>query len=391
MHIPFCSALCPYCDFAVVVGRTDAHERYIDAVLRELAAEAWSEPFDTIFFGGGTPTFLDPALLVRVLEAVPRAPDAEVSVEANPDSVDLDAMKVLAEAGTDRVSIGAQSFVEHVLAALGRTHSPDDIIRAVETTRAAGIDNVSLDLIYGGPGEGEDDWETSVRAAVALEPTHVSCYALTIEERTPFGTAVARGAMRAPEDDVLADRFESACRVLDNAGFEHYEVSNWARPGLRCRHNMTYWTQGDYLGLGIGAHSHRDGHRWWNTRSLSRYMNGAVRDGEEFLGERARAEEWLSLRVRLADGFDVHEAERRFGPQVQPVIDELVHAGVAARDATTVRLTARGMLLDNEVTARLLQAGMRRRGPAAIPTDPEGTVAIAPDGTTLKPSDTAGS
>lgn len=369
IHLPFCSALCPYCDFAVVVGRAETHERYAAALLEEADAAGDWPAFDTLFVGGGTPTFMEAGVVARVLDGLRArfalADEAEVSIEANPESVTAEGMRALAAAGVNRVSIGAQSFREHVLRALGRTHTKEDIPNAAETVRAAGIGNINIDLIFGGPGETDVDWAASLAAAVALEPTHVSCYALTIEERTPFGSAVARGAMAPPDDDALADRYERAGEVLARAGYDQYEISNWALPGYACRHNLATWRQDNYLGLGLGAHSHRDGVRWWNTRSLARYLAdpARARDGEEHLGEAARAEEWISLRVRLSEGFDPIEGSARLGRDLTHVLATLVETGLVERHDGRVRLTERGRLLDNEVTRRLLETPVVQQSP----------------------------
>lgn len=360
VHVPFCAALCPYCDFAVVVGREDLHERYLRALVDEAAARAWGDRAGSVFIGGGTPTFVDPATLAATLRAlgeiVPVDDDAEITIEANPESVSADGLRALRDAGVTRVSIGAQSFSTPVLRALGRTHSVDDVVAAVAAARAAGVDNVSLDLIYGGLGETMDEWRASVDAAIGLGVDHVSCYALTIEDRTAFGKAVARGAMRAPDDDDLAAKYDLACDRLDQAGFEHYEISNWAKPGMQSRHNLVYWTQGNYLGLGVGAHSHRDGRRWWNVRAVSDYLRAPADAiaGDEVLDPGARADEWLSLRMRLLEGIDVPQAESRLGRILR--LDELEGAGLITREGPRMRLSRRGMLLENEVTARLLDA-----------------------------------
>jgi oxygen-independent coproporphyrinogen-3 oxidase len=358
LHVPFCSALCPYCDFAVVVGRPELHERYLGALVDEVRAKHWGARAASMFVGGGTPTFVDPALLARTIETireiVPFEPRAEITVEANPDSVSVGGLRALERAGVNRVSIGAQSFDDEVLRALGRTHAAADVGAAVAAARAAGIANVSLDLIFGAPGETDEPWRATLQQALALAPEHVSCYALTIEERTAFGTAVANATMRAPDEDALADRYEIAQRMLADAGYEQYEISNWARPGFACAHNLVYWTHGDYLGAGVGAHSHRDGRRWWNARALKRYLDDplAAVDGEETLTPRQRAEEWLSLRVRLTNGFDLDAAARELGRAIDT--EDLQREGLVRVAGARLALTPRGMLLENRVTARLL-------------------------------------
>ncbi|HEV2685513.1 MAG TPA: radical SAM family heme chaperone HemW, partial [Actinomycetota bacterium] len=314
----------------------------------------------SLFIGGGTPTVLAPSLMrdlvTAIREVLPLAADGEVTMEANPESVTEETMRAARRAGVNRVSIGAQSFEPHVLRALGRTHSADQISDAARISRAAGIENLSLDLIYGGPGETIDGWAESLRLALDEQPAHISAYALTIEAATPFGKAVARSTMSEPDQDDLASKYEIACTALERAGYRHYEISNWARTGFESRHNLLYWTQGDYAGLGLGAHSHRDGHRWWNTRALTRYLATPTeaRDGEESLTDAQRAEEWLSLRMRLIDGVDLAEARARLGRDVHAAAEECRRAGLLAVEGETLRLTTRGMLLENEVTLRLL-------------------------------------
>jgi oxygen-independent coproporphyrinogen-3 oxidase len=362
VHVPFCSALCPYCDFAVVVGRADVHERYCEALVAEASSRRGLPVASSLFIGGGTPSVLDAGLLgetlARIRDALPLAAGAEVTVEANPESVTEAGMRALAAAGVNRVSIGVQSFTPHVLRALGRTHSAEQATNAVASARAATIENVSLDLIYGGPSESMQDWTTSLARALEQSPDHISAYALTIEERTPFGRAVARGTMQEPEQDDLAAKYEIAVEMLEGAGYRHYEISNWARPGFESRHNLIYWTQGEYIGLGIGAHSHRDGVRWWNTRALTRYLAdpAGARDGEERLDTGERAEEWLSLRMRLLDGIGLDETSARLGRDVRDAAEACEAGGLITLDGDRLRLTPRGMLLENEVTLRFLSS-----------------------------------
>jgi len=362
VHVPFCSALCPYCDFAVVVGRKDVHKRYCEALLAEAASHVGAPAASSLFIGGGTPTVLDPELLRgtvdRIRELLPLGDGAEITVEANPESVTDAGVRTLVAVGVNRVSIGAQSFTPHVLLALGRAHSVEQAANAVASARAAGIENMSLDLIYGGPGESMQDWTDSLARALEMEPDHISAYALTIEERTPFGKAVARGSMQEPEQDDLAAKYEIAAEMLDGAGLHHYEISNWARPGFESRHNLLYWTQGEYLGLGIGAHSHRNGVRWWNTRALTRYLTDPAnaRDGEERLSDGDRAEEWLLLRMRLVDGVALAEAAAHLGRDVRDAAEACEASGLVTLDDDRLCLTPRGMLLENEVTLRLLSA-----------------------------------
>jgi putative oxygen-independent coproporphyrinogen III oxidase len=366
VHVPFCLTRCHYCDFVTYTGMEGLRRPYAAAVLEEaalaVAALGPAPPEVTsVFVGGGTPTLLPPAglarLLARLRELLPFAPGAEVTVEANPETVDAAMAEALARAGVTRVSMGAQSFDERVLANLGRVHDAARVAAAVATLRAAGMPALNLDLIYGGPGEDAGSWSATLEAAVALEPEHLSAYALTIEPATKFGRLVAAGRMAEPGEDDLADRYETACTVLAAAGYHHYEVSNWARAGHPSRHNLTYWRRGRYLGLGAGAHEFDGTVRRWNVSSVPAYLRAArgnrrPTDGEERLDlEQARFEA-LALRLRTVDGLGPGEA-RRLGVDVDGAeVGSLRRAGLLA-PGPGLRLTERGMFLHGEVVARL--------------------------------------
>jgi putative oxygen-independent coproporphyrinogen III oxidase len=367
VHIPFCASRCDYCDFATWTDRAHLADEYVDACVRDLGRRA-PPPANSVFFGGGTPSLLDAAALTRILDAIPRAADAEVTVECNPDSVDLAKLCAYRAAGVNRVSFGVQSMRAHVLAALGRTHDPDNVARAVDWARAAGIERLNLDLIYGTPGERVADWEATLDAALALEPGHVSAYALTVEPGTPLGRAVAAGRREAPDDDDQALKYEVADDRLAAAGLAWYEISNWARPGDECRHNLLYWEGGDYAAIGCAAHGHTAGRRWWNVRTPERYI-AAVRAGtsteagSETLDPATRRAETMVLAVRTAGGIKLP------GPGADPhgmvaCIDELIDVGLLAREGDRAVLTRRGRLLGNEVAARLLLALEGRALPA---------------------------
>ena len=276
VHIPFCSAICPYCDFAVVAGADDRIERYVDAVITEIGlSDPWRE-LDAVYFGGGTPSYVHPHLLGRVLDSLRTrhgiAPDAEISLEANPEDFGEQRAVELLSAGFTRVSFGAQSFDDGVLASLGRRHRAEDIDRSVDNARRAGFGNVSLDLIFGTPVETGDSWAVSVQRAVDLQPDHVSCYALTVEPGTPLHREVKAGA-EAPDPDIQADRYELAGTILPLAGLDRYEVSNWSRPGRQCRYNLVVWAQGEYEAYGNGAHRFLGRVRSHNVRRLEAYMD----------------------------------------------------------------------------------------------------------------------
>jgi putative oxygen-independent coproporphyrinogen III oxidase len=367
VHVPFCSSRCHYCDFVTYTGMEGLRRPYAAALLDEAGlavAGLGPEPptVTSVFVGGGTPTLLPTGDLARVLERLrallPHAPGAEVTVEANPETVDRAVAEGLAAAGVTRVSMGAQSFDDRVLATLGRTHGAARVGEALAALRAAGVPAVNLDLIYGCPGEDDASWAATLAAAVDLGPEHLSAYALGIEPATRFGRLVAAGRMTAPDDDLLADRYEAACATLAGAGYAHYEVSNWAR-GRRhaSRHNLTYWRRGRYLGLGAGAHEFDGATRSWNVAGVPAYL-AAVRAGRrptagrERLGAAEARFEALALRLRTAAGLDPAEA-RALGvdPGGAPAAEPR-DAGLLA-PGPRVRLTERGMFLHGEVVARL--------------------------------------
>jgi len=341
IHIPFCSKRCDYCAFATWTDRGHLQQQYLAALLADIERAALP-PVTSVFVGGGTPTLVDPVALGDVIRAVPAVAGAEVTVECNPDDVTVEMYRAFRDAGVNRVSIGVQSMVPSVLASLGRTHDPDNVRRAVAAVRDAGIPTFNLDLIYGGAGETLDDWRLTLERSIALEPCHISAYALTVEAGTPL----ALEPERHPDDDDLADKYELADDLLTAAGLANYEVSNWARPGHECRHNILYWRQGNYTGFGSAAHSHLDGRRWWNVRTPERYI-AAVLGGEpteaagETLDDDTRRVEGLQLAIRMRSGVPAAALDTEG-------LDGLVEA-----DGDRVRLTRAGRLLANEVSLRL--------------------------------------
>lgn len=290
LHTPFCAAICPYCDFAVVAGKDDLTDRYCDAVVAEIEMDRPWKPLDAVYVGGGTPSRVPGFQLGRFLEALRSRhgikEGAEVSLEANPEDWTGEVAASFRNAGFNRVSFGAQSFDSSVLLSLGRRHGPDQISRSVATARAEGFGNVSIDLIYGSPDESERSWRDTVEAAVAAAPDHVSCYALTVEPGTELGRQVARGAP-APDPDIQANRSAIADAVLTAHGLARYEVSNWSRPGYECVYNSLVWAQGDYLAYGNGAHRFRDGVRSRNFRRLESYLKAVETGKSPIAGEEA--------------------------------------------------------------------------------------------------------
>lgn len=349
VHVPFCRSRCDYCAFATYTDRDHLMASYVDACRRELrrAEEEGWPPATSVFLGGGTPSRLPDDLLAALLSAVPRAPGAEVTVECNPEDATPARLASMRSAGVTRVSVGVQSTAPAVLAGLGRRHTPGVVADALAAVGAAGLASWNVDLIIGGAGESDADWERSLQEILSLDrpPPHLSAYCLTVEPGTPLAADPARH----PDDDVQARRYLRADALLAGAGYRWEEISNWARPGHGCRHNQLYWAGGDYRGIGSAAHSHRAGRRWWNVRTPDRYVAlvAAGRPpvaGDERLDDRQRAFERLSLALRTSRGVPADAL-----PDDDPALDGLVH-----RVGDRVVLTPRGRLLANEVTTRLL-------------------------------------
>ena len=363
IHVPFCRRKCGYCDFYSVVAGGDEHRRFAARLIDEAhAASALARgPVRTVFVGGGTPTVLSGALWAQILGELRRAFDLsaldEFTFEANPETVDADLVQTLAACGADRLSIGAQSCHPRHLRTLDRAHDPESVRRAVSAAHACGIGNVSLDLIFGIPGEALDEWAADLDAALELAPSHLSCYGLTYEEGTLIARRVAQGRLRPCDEDTEAAMYEMAIRRLSAAGFEHYEVSNFARPGRRCLHNMLYWTNANWLGLGPAAASHVDGVRWKNAPDLMRYLESEGRAPVaevEKLPPDASFGEQLMLRLRLIEGAPVDWLEPRLDDRRSAVIAGFEAEGLLERTPTHLRLTRRGLLVADTVVSELL-------------------------------------
>jgi oxygen-independent coproporphyrinogen-3 oxidase len=373
VHVPFCTVRCGYCDFNTYtlteLGVDGASVgTYADVALRELELATRvlgpaAPRVQTVFFGGGTPTVLAASDLVRVLDGIRTrfglAERAEVTTEANPDSVTPASLQELAAGRFTRVSMGMQSAVPHVLATLERTHDPVNVAKAVEAAKSAGL-KVSLDLIYGTPGESLMDWRTSLDAAIHLGPDHISAYALVVEEGTKLGAQVRRGQVPAPQDDDEAAKYELADQVLGAAGYGWYEVSNWARTEAdRCRHNEGYWSDGHWWGVGPGAHSHVGGVRWWNVRHPNAYatrLNAGLSPaaGRELLTGEQRYDERVLLGIRLVDGLPIDDLRPEGATAVAGLIADGLVDGPSALRPRRVVLTLRGRLLADTVVRRLL-------------------------------------
>jgi putative oxygen-independent coproporphyrinogen III oxidase len=370
VHVPFCLTRCGYCDFntytAAELGSGASRESYAGLAIAEIRLAGrvlrgpggQPGPVDTVFFGGGTPTLLPPADLAAILRAIGDefglAPDAEVTAEANPETVDERVLAELRGSGFTRISLGMQSAVPHVLGVLDRVHQPGRPEQCAVWARAAGFDQVSLDLIYGTPGESEADWARSLDSAMAAGPDHISAYALIVEDGTRLAARIRRGELAAPDDDELADRYLAADEYLRSAGLGWYEISNWASNGAaRCRHNLLYWTGGDWWGIGPGAHSHVGGTRWWNVRHPAAYaqrISAGASPGQarEILTDGERSMERIMLATRLSAGCPLAELTARGRAAAAAAVQD----GLARRrdfEAGRLVLTTAGRLLADAV------------------------------------------
>jgi putative oxygen-independent coproporphyrinogen III oxidase len=363
IHVPFCASRCGYCDFNTYVPVGDAQPlEFVEAALIELRRardELGPRPAQTVFVGGGTPTLLGADGLLRLLDAVADtfglAPGAEVTSEANPESVDPAMLRALRRGGFTRISVGMQSAAPHVLRALDRVHTPGRAVAAAADAREAGFEHVSLDLIYGTQGETDSDWDRTLDAALSVAPDHLSAYALTVEPGTRLAAAIRRGAQRAPDDDAQARRFVAADDRLGGAGLDWYEISSWARGDEeRCRHNLGYWRSDDWWGVGPGAHSHVAGVRWWNVRRPAEYARRLGAGdlpvaGREVLTAEQQALEAVMLGIRVREGVSLSSLSQT---GVRAAHDQAARGRVEL-DAGHARLTREGRLFADEVAREL--------------------------------------
>lgn len=353
MHIPFCQRRCSYCDFSIAVRRRVPAREYVDAIRRELDAPGLTGPLETVYFGGGTPSLVPPGAIADLLDLVPaREPDAEITLEANPEDVNRHAALAWRTAGVNRVSLGVQSFDEGVLRWMHRVHDADRARAAVATLRSAGFDNISLDLIFGVPASLARDWSRDLDQAIALEPEHLSLYGLTVEPRTPLERWIARGAASAPTEERYADDYVAAHERLRGAGYVFYEVSNAAREGRHSRHNSAYWTGHPYTGVGPAAHSFDGRTRRWNIAAWEAYRR-AVESGqspiesEEVLTAAQREIERLYLGLRTSEGVMLESLDR-----VRAQLVPLLQQGWLVPQGARVKCSVEGWLrLDALVSA----------------------------------------
>ncbi|MGQ9881258.1 MAG: radical SAM family heme chaperone HemW [Armatimonadota bacterium] len=368
VHIPFCAKRCAYCDFNTYAWRGAIVRDTLEAI--RLSIESTEEPnivVPTIFFGGGTPSFPDPELVVRILDAV-RArfhvlPDAEISIEVNPGTVDRARYSLLKQAGFNRLSMGVQAFDDGLLKALGRIHTAAEALRSYETARQVGFENINIDLMFALPNQTLRHWQKTLRVAISLQPEHISCYALTVEPGTLFFKMYQQGKLNLPDEETDLRMYQYTIRALTRAGYEHYEISNFAKLGYRCRHNMVYWRNEEYLGFGPGAVSYRRGMRWRTISNPRRYVQ-AVRSSASLVEEEERLDadaslgETLMLMLRLRNGVDVRMVEERYGVNLiqryARQVDKLRRLRLLEVTPDYWRITAKGLPVTNSICAEFL-------------------------------------
>jgi oxygen-independent coproporphyrinogen III oxidase len=369
VHIPFCSAICNYCNFNRGLFDASLKEQYVRALLREVERDADGSPADTIYFGGGTPSLLEPAEIAAIIHACRRAfaisGDAEITMEANPETVAPDRLAGFRDAGVNRLSYGVQSFRDEELQRLSRLHSASRAEEAFAMARHAGFDNISLDLMMWLPQQTIAQWLDSVDALIALGPEHASLYILELYPNAPLREAMARSKWSLAPDDDAAEMYLEAMTRLDAAGYEQYEISNVARPGRPSRHNLKYWTDGEWLGFGCGAHSTRRGVRWKNLSSTTEYIAAVASGGQtgverRELTDREALEEALFTGLRLTRGIDVHTVKIRYNADVWEIygaeLKPFREAGLLIYDGRLLRLSRAGMLLANEIMSQFLDS-----------------------------------
>lgn len=372
IHIPYCARICPYCDFNVYARHQHEHGGYVDALIDEIdliAARQSHREIATIFIGGGTPSLLPAGDIARMLDRLSQhftiAPDAEITMEANPEGLEADYLRSLRTSGLNRLSIGIQTHQARGLKVLGRAHKPETPIRGIAAARDAGFDNLSLDFIFGWPGQTDEDWAHDLDTILEINPEHASMYSLIIEPNTPYQTAVDRGILVPVDDDRVSGMYESTLDRMAAAGWDHYEISNWARsPEYRSRHNLIYWRNAEYLALGAGAHGHLDGQRYSNVRLPGRYIE-TVEAGDLPIGDTETIDpataiaETMMLGLRLtSDGVSATAFEPRHGHGLTAIYGETIafleSINMLEWHQDSLRLTRAGLLIANEVAERFL-------------------------------------
>ncbi|HHY68520.1 MAG TPA: radical SAM family heme chaperone HemW [Alicyclobacillus sp.] len=365
LHVPFCARKCYYCDFNTYVARPEVWERFVQALVREIRALGRLYPdtvLETVYAGGGTPSLLSCRQWQQIFEALRGsfhiASDAEISLEANPGTVDREKLHVLRELGVNRLSIGAQSFNRELLRRLGRSHGPEEIVHSVELARSVGGFSLNLDLMFGIPGQSMEDWHQSLAAAVGLGPDHLSAYGLKVEEGTPYSRWYDQGVLDLPSEDLEAKMYTALMEFMDKAGYEQYEISNFARPGARCRHNLVYWRNEPYLAAGPGAHGYVDGVRYAVVRNVPVYMeltwkgSSTVEERHE-VSDEEEMEDTMILGLRLLEGVGDDRFTQRHGRSLFDVfaepVERYLRSGLLLKEGSRVRLAREALWISNEV------------------------------------------
>jgi oxygen-independent coproporphyrinogen-3 oxidase len=367
LHIPFCRAKCHYCNFVSYAGLNELHDRYVEALKKEISRARPEAPITTIYFGGGTPTLLSERQLMEILRAIQSrfevTPDTEITLEANPGTVDLPKLQALRLAGFNRLSLGVQSFDPTLLSRLGRIHTVKEALEAYQSARNAGFSNIGLDLMYALPGQSLLAWQRTLEQAIRLNPEHISLYELSIEEGTKLAADCQAGKLELPSEDLQIEMYEAAISTLTASGYEHYEISNFARPGFRSRHNQVYWRNDSYFGFGAGAARYLGGARAKLTDSVERYIELVEKGHDpaissETLTGRALMGETIMLGLRLREGVDLVAFRQRFGEDLSVVYGEQIAAlkasGLVEIADHHLRLTHQGLLLANRVMGEFL-------------------------------------
>lgn len=364
IHIPFCIRKCIYCDFLSIRYDDNIARGYIAALINEFnLRKELSGEIRTIYIGGGTPTILSEHELTRLIQGLRTSftvsPDAEITIEANPGTIDKEKVAVLADAGVNRFSIGVQSFINRELQLLGRIHNSDDAVKAIDILRSSGIRNLSIDLIYGIPGQSFDDWEVNLSRAAEISPEHISAYELTPEKDTPLDELISQGTLEKPDEETIINMYFNTIDRFKKAGHRHYEISNYSKPGFECRHNLNYWNRGEYIGIGAGAHSFIRDKRIKNTHNIEQYIK-SINDGTLAIDEDIEVScedalrEFIFLGMRKTEGLNIKEFKEDLCLDLEPAAQKLIANGLLESSLGFLRLTREGIVVSNAVITELM-------------------------------------